>query len=529
MVQEISKIIQKEVGEKINFNVEASENPQFGHYATNLALRLSGVLKRPPIEIARDLAERFKANYGDFFEKVEATPPGFINFWLASKILRQELAEILAQGKKYGRSAIGKGKKVQVEFVSANPTGPLTLANGRGGFLGDALSSLLEFSGHRVEREYYVNDTGNQILTFGKSLLAAQGFMPAEENFYKGEYVKEWARSHKDFLARNQKNAIRVGERAAKDFLSAIKKVLKEKAGIKFDRWTSEARDIHKKGLVKKALKILKQRKLVYERDGALWLRTTDLGDDKDRVLVTSDKFPTYFLADAGHYLETKRRGFDRKINILGPDHYGYVKRIQAAAQILGFKNSETIVTQAIRLVKGGEEVKMSKRRGQFVTFEGLVEEVGADAARFFFLMHAPETHMDFDLDLAKERSAKNPVYYAQYAYVRAGNIIKKAKAQVKKAAIDLVPLKSEAELNLIRELVKFSDLILETALDYRVHRLTKYSLDVARTFHNFYERERVIGEAEELKTARLGLVRGTRQILGALFDLLGITKLDKM
>ncbi|MBI4033984.1 MAG: arginine--tRNA ligase, partial [Candidatus Brennerbacteria bacterium] len=403
-------------------NLTVPENDKFGHYSTNVAFT-SGLSAE---EIARKV--RNKAPAG-FFKKIEAAG-GFVNFWISDGVLQKEIGEILKRKKPAVAGAkAGKGK-IQIEFVSANPTGPLTLANGRGGFLGDVLSNVLEAMGNEVEREYYVNDTGNQIVTLGKSMTVALGLnlgQPADEkNLYKGEYVKKWAGSHKPLVKKYEKNLLKLGQFAAKDFLKDIKSALK-KSDISFDRWTSEERDIRKKSFTDKALKTFMAKKLVYKKDGATWLKTTAFGDDKDRVLVTSDGFPTYFLADAGHYLETKSRGFGKKINILGPDHFGYVRRIQAAAQIVGLKNSEIIVTQAVRLMEGGKEVKMSKRKGEFVMFQDLMSEVGVDAARFFFLMVSPDTHMDFDLALAKERSVKNPVYYVQYAYVRAINIIKRA------------------------------------------------------------------------------------------------------
>lgn len=527
MLREITDVIQKAVGGECECSVEIPENSALGHYATNAAFRLAATRKRPPLEIAKELATRISAeDKSGFFERVEVAPPGFINFWLSRKTLFAELRGILKSGAKYGNSRIGAGRKIQLEFVSANPTGPLTLANGRGGFLGDALSAVLSGAGFKVEREYYVNDTGNQILVLGKSLLAAGRLAPDEPHFYKGSYIGAWAKRNKSFLKKSADNPFRVGQKAAKDFLSFIKKTL-EKGGVRFDRWTSEENHIHKKGYVKKALEIFKKSGFVYEKDGALWLKTTSFGDDKDRVLVTKDGFTTYFLGDAGHYLETKKRGFSKKINILGPDHYGYVRRIQAAAKIVGLEDSVVLITQAVRLMRGGKEVKMSKRSGQFVTFEELLEEVNVDAARFFFLMHAPEAHMDFNLDLAKEKSLKNPVYYVQYAYVRTKSILRKAGSIKRRPALGL--LNSESEAELIRKLIQLPDVILKTAEDYRAHRLPEYALAVARALHNFYEKERVIGEDKDTTSARLALVSATRSVLERVLRLMGAGLPDKM
>lgn len=530
MKKRIYELIKEATNTAVDFELETSSDSRFGDYTTNLALRLGKEEKRSPLETASDLIQKISAfDRGNLFEKIEAAAPGFINFSLSKNFLLSQLKEILRKKKKYGRSLIGKKQKVQMEFISANPSGPLTLASGRGGFFGDILSNILEFSNYKVEREYYVNDTGNQIIILGKSILAELGLIKEEDNFYKGDYVKDWAESHKESAKRLKDDPLKLGQAAAREFLKNIRTVIEKKAGIHFDRWTSEERHIHKKGFVEKAFALLKKSGLVYKQDGALWLKTKKFGDDKDRVLVTSDNFPTYFLADAGHYLETKTRGLGKKINILGPDHYGYVKRIQAAAQIIGIRDSEIIITQAIRLVSGGKEVKMSKRAGQFVTFEELIDEVGADAARFFFLMHAPETHMDFDLDLAREASPKNPVYYVQYAYVRAKNIIKKAKSLKRAKKISLELLGKPTELNLIKELIKLPDIVEDTTKDLRVHRLTKYALGAAKAFHNFYEKERVIGEERSLSRARLMLIKAVEIVFSNLSDLLGIQKLDKM
>lgn len=530
MRKKIIAILKNLVSPKIAINLTVPEKEKFGHYSTNIAFT-SGLNAQ---DIVRKIQNKAPAA---FFKKVEAVN-GFVNFWLSNKILQDELKEILKKKKSYGKTIFQRARdksaarRIQVEFVSANPTGPLTLANGRGGFLGDVLSNILEASGYKVEREYYVNDTGNQIITLGKSLIAVSGFSPGfspeAENLYKGAYIKAWADKHKTLVKKYQNNPLKLGQLAAKDFLKDIKDTL-NKSGIRFNRFTSEERHIHKKSFLNKALKIFKTRKLVYEKDGAVWLRTAKFSDDKDRVLITSDGFPTYFLADAGHYLETKLRGFGGKINILGPDHFGYIKRIQAAAGIMRLKNSKVIITQAIRLVENKKEVKMSKRLGRFVTFNDLIKEAGIDAARFFFLMVSPDTHMDFDLALAKERSVKNPVYYVQYAHVRAASILRRAgpKLKIQKSKLNL--LNTEDDLSLILRLIRLPEIIEDTAGDYQVHRLTRYATDLARAFHNFYEKERVIGEEKNLAAARLALVYASAIVLKNLLDVLGISSPRKM
>ncbi len=522
----IASHILKAVPKGTRVEIRVPEENQTAHYATNVAFRMAKGQKKNPRETAEGIAlNLLKSAPAEFFDRVEVAGPGFINLWLSQKTLNAELGKILREKSKYGASRV-LNEKIQLEFISANPTGPLTLANGRGGFLGDVLGNVLKAAGAKVEKEYYVNDTGHQILTLGKSLLAARGVIPDEEEFYKGGYVKNWAKKNIEIVAKHKDKPMELGERAAKDFLRIIKTAIEKKAKIKFDRYTSEKK-IHQLEFPRKVLQILKKGGWVYERDGAVWLKTTAFNDDKDRVLITSERAPTYLLADAGHYLETKKRGFDAKINILGPDHYGYVKRIQAVAKILKFKKSDVLITQAIRLMRDGKEFKMSKRKGEFVTFDDLAGEVGMDAARFFFLMIAPETHMDFDMNLAKERSNKNPVFYIQYAYVRCQSILKKSKSQIPNFKLNL--LNTEADVKLIRSLVQFPEIIADTANDYQVHRLARYALALAGDFHNFYEKERVLGEEQEIAAARYQLVKATVIVLENIFNLLGITKPKKM
>ena len=538
----IINFLKKAIKEDIKIDIFISENEQFGHYSTNVALKLAKIRGENPLKIAEKIALDVKYQILDVFNKVEIATPGFINFWLKPEVFQDELKEILKKKDSYGRSkAKGQMSKIQIEFVSANPTGPLTLANGRGGFFGDVLSNIMEFCGYKVEREYYVNDTGNQIIILGKSMAAAANLIPWEENFYHGDYIKDWTKKNPVAIKKHKNNYLKIGQLAAKNFLASIKKVLIKDSKIRFDRFTSENNHIQKKSFIKKALAIFEKSVVTYKKDGALWFKTTQFGDDKDRVLITKDGFPTYFLADAGHYLETKKRGFRQKINIMGPDHYGYVKRIQAAAEIMGVKNSKIIITQAVRLIRKGQEVKMSKRKGEFIAFGDLVAEVGADAARFFFLTHSPETHMDFDLELAKERSMKNPVYYVQYAAVRCQSIINKVKITPHKLLRNLTGqaiqnsklnlLNTPEDINLIRQLARFPEIIEETAEKYSPQILVRYSLELAREFHNFYEKERIMGEGADinLTMARLELIKATQIIFKNILNILGINIPKKM
>lgn len=548
MIEKISELIRKVIGEGPKFNVTPSEKPEFGHYVTNVAF----MSKEDPAV----LVEKIKNAGGDLFEKVSATGK-FINFWISPEAFRSELKNILAQGKSYGDSNLGsddpdaKGsglrperRRVQLEFISANPTGPLTMANGRGGFLGDALGNVLKKSGYSVEKEYYVNDAGNQVRLLGESILAVSGKIVVAENHYKGAYVKDLAKVL-DKEVQSGMNSAELGRLAANVLLRGVKQSVKQ-AGITFDNWFSEYENLHQKGELKKTLEFLDKGGLVLEHDSAKWLKGgTDGPDaavgvqDKDRVLVKSDGQPTYFLADlAYHYDKFIRRKFEEAIVIWGADHHGYVARLKSGVAALGVdpKNLKIILAQLVRLIEDGKEVKMSKRSGEFITLDDLLAEVGKDAARFFFLMHNPETHMDFDMTLAREKSQKNPVYYAQYAAVRCSSILGKFKSLMFKVMssfglvrANLEKLTAESEMNLMKELAKLPDLVLQTAKDYQVSRLARYSLEVARALNNFYEKEHVLVSDMGLMGARLALVKATRTVLENVLGLLGVSIPAKM
>jgi len=561
--------------------LERSADMKFGDYASNIAFRISKALKKPPMEVAGDLVLKIKeVDKGNFFDEVEAAAPGFINFWVKKEVFFDSVLEVVDDKGEIASAALAMTdgqKKVNLEFVSANPTGPLTMANGRGGFLGHTLANVLSMAGYDVTREYYINDAGVQVRKLGASILAALKLMPDSPDHYQGEYVKELAEKMRGQITKKQKNKKtleqeEVGRLAAKELLASIKKSLKNVA-IKHDVWFSEYKELRKKRALEKTLELLRSRGMVYERDGAVWMRTvgelengrtkekenietknqeeiasqglptqgsgqvamTERGDDKDRVLIKSDGEATYFLGDlAYHYNKFIERKFDKAIVIWGADHHGYVGRVRSGVAAMGVdpEHFQAIITQLIRLVRDGEEVKMSKRAGEFITLDDLVKEVGKDAARFFFLMHAPDTHMDFDLNLAKERSVKNPVYYAQYALVRCYGIMRKARIKNKESGImknALELLKEESEIRLIKELAQFEDVIIQTAKDFQAHRLIKYALELAKAMHNFYDKERVIILDENLMNARLALVFLAKNIFERLFDVIGISKLKKM
>lgn len=498
-------------------SVERPKDGQFGEYTTNVALVLSKLAKKSPMEIAELLKEKLTA---PDFSRIEVANPGYLNFYLSQTELAGRVEEILKAGKEYGNTSFGAGVKVNNEFISANPTGPLTVGNGRGGFYADALANVLRKAGYGVTNEYYVNDAGEQVMKLGHSVLKDT------EAVYGGDYIEQLALN-------NQQTGVReTGEWAAKEVLEKmIKQSVAEKMQIHFDIWTSE-KQLIADGYVEKAIDILKEKKLTFEEEGALWLKTTQFGDDKDRVLVKGDGSKTYFASDAGYILNKMERGFTVFIESWGADHHGYISRFKAVAQALGFTGEiRFLIVQLVKVVKDGVEVRMSKRAGNVITIDELIETVGHDVARFFFLMYAPETHMNFDLGLAEERSQKNPVYYVQYAHARLFSILRKAKEEgCDTLAGDLMLLAHPKERELIQELMFFPELVETVATDYTVHKLPQYAMKLADKFHSFYDACRVIdSENNELTAARLQLVRATQVVLAETLALMGISAPEKM
>jgi len=512
--------------------VERTADNKFGDYTTNIALKIAGLVKKNPLEVAEIIA-RIADDIADeeiiVFDKVEAVKPGFINFYIANQHWQKKVAGILEQGVDFNILNIGQGQKVQVEFISANPTGPLTLGNGRGGFLGDTLANILKKAGYDVSREYYMNNTGFQVEVLGHSILGDEKIQ------YQGEYIKDLREKFKNS---QHENALELGEQAA-DFImeTMIKPVVSERMKIKFDNFFSE-KSLRKSGAVEKIIDLMKRKGLTYENDGALWFKASEFGDDKDRVLITSGQTErgvegTYLLSDiAYHYDKFIEKKFDKVIDVWAADHHGYVARLQAAKKALDMPGElKIIVTQLVRLFKDGKEFKMSKRAGTYVTIEELLDEISLDAARFFFLMYSINSHMDFNLDLAAEQSQKNPVYYVQYAYARLCSILRKAEEnnlkKDKDKILELQPEKCEPEL--IRKLVQLPEIIEDTAIDYQVQRLPQYALDLVRTFHKYYEECRVISEDKEKTSARIALIEATRIVLKNVLDLMGISAPEKM
>lgn len=516
------------------YEAEVPKISKFGDYSSNLALKLAPVLKMHPMDIAEELKKYIDHQY---FSKIEIASPGFINLTFKQEYLTDKLSEILKLKSKYGQSNLGQEKKLQVEFISANPTGPLHLGNGRGGFTGDCLASVLAFSGYKVKREYYMNDRGNQIDTLGESVvrryLQNEGInVDYPDELYHGEYIKDLAKKIKikDFKIKNISEIQKVKEEikiwALEEMLASVKKVLVEKCKIKFDRWFSE-KTLYEGKLKEEIWKFLQQNNLIYQQDNAWWFKTTLFGDDKDRVIVKKDGEPTYFFSDI-LYLANRlqKRGFEKVIMVWGCDHHGDISRVQAACEALGYKGRlDIILYQLVRLMFNGQELKMSKRKGTFVTLEELVDEVGIDVVRWFFLMYQVGSHMDFDLNLARKKSDQNPVYYVQYAHARICSILAKITKNEKRTTIND---KRESETELLKELLKFPDLIEDVAVTYETQKLPQYALELARKFHKFYTECRVIDQGEVIET-RLNLIKATKIVIANNLKLMGISSPEKM
>jgi len=519
------------------FEISYPPEEKFGDYSSNIVMKLSPVVHANPLEIANKIIQ--KIGQLPAFKRIEVVEPGFLNFYINEKWLSRRTSTILKEKKQFGQAKFGMNKKVQVEFISANPTGPLHLGNGRGAFAGDTLASILKLAGYRVQREYYINDIGNQVGILAESVLRRywlhQGItMELPDYCYKGKYIDDLAK--KLFLPNyTLKNAQKIEEvrekiksRILQKMINNIKKLVEKKLGIKYNHWFAE-HTLYSSGTVDKVLKLLKEQSLLYKSEGAIWLRTRKFGDDKDRVLIKANEEPVYFLSDiAYHWNKFVKRKFDKVIDIWGADHHGYIGRMQAAMKIFGFYGRlDIIIAQLVRLVSGGQEVKMSKRSGAFVTLEELVDEVGLDAARFFFLMHDFDTHMDFDLDLAKKKSKDNPVYYVQYAHARICSIIRKAKT-LKLTKSDNRAILEAAEVRLLKTLMKWPEIILEVSQNYQVNKLPFYATEVATVFHDFYTRCRVIN-GRLVNERRLNMIKATQIVLQNVLSAMGINAPERM
>ncbi|MCX5753679.1 MAG: arginine--tRNA ligase [Candidatus Krumholzibacteria bacterium] len=522
--------------------IERPADTAHGDLSSNVALIAAKQLKRDPRELAAEIAARVKTD-ADFVDRVEVAGPGFINFAFSRKYIAEQVKEIVRLGASYGDGDLGRGRKVQVEFVSANPTGPLVIVSARAAAIGAALVKILRKAGYDVQAEYYVNDAGSQVAKLGLSLLARfrqrlGEDVPFPEEGYPGEYLVEIAREIPEddgraWLALPQDTAVTAfGQAALEKIMHMIQSDL-ELFGVRYDNFFRES-GLYADNEIWRTLDLLKERGVVYGEDGAQWFRSAELGDEKDRVLVRSDGSPTYFLADAAYHLNKLRRGFTQAIDLWGPDHHGHIKRMQSVSRVLGAPADwpEVLIVQWVRLVEEGKVVSMSKRGGEFVTLRDLVEDVGADAAKFFFLMRKTSAHLDFNLTLARKESDENPVYYVQYAHARISSVVAYAREQGVDFPADTscVELLTEAEeIELMRKLVIFPELIRGAALTREPHFLTAYAQQLAAEFHRFYHVCRIVSSNRRLSEARLLLAEATRVVLAESLRVLGVSAPEKM
>ncbi len=521
--------------------LERPRDPSHGDLATNVALQLAKPLRQRPRELAETIVSRLDPPPG-LVTRTEIAGPGFINFWLADAALAEVLRTIVAEADAYGRSAAGRGRRVNVEFVSANPTGPLHVGHGRGAALGDAIASLLEATGHEVEREFYVNDAGLQIERLAASLWARlqqaagrEGEVP--EGGYHGSYLEELAGQ---MLADDPALAdLPEAEGLVKCRAVAVRTQREEQDrdladfGVRFDLVYHES-ELYRQELLETTLEELAGRGLSYERDGALWLNTSAFGDAKDRVLRKGDGSYTYFLPDIAYHRTKAERGFDLAIDIWGADHHGYVARMQAAMLAMGRPEGffRAVIVQLVRVMRHGQEVRFSKRSGEFVTLRDLYEEAGVDAARYFFLMRKGDAQFVFDIDLATKQSEENPVYYVQYAHTRMAGIFRTAglaAAAIDAAGADLALLNEQVEQDLIKRLAEYPALVDQAAAALEPHRIVAYLEEVARLVNAWYHHHRVLGVAAELERARLVLARAAQIVLANGLTLLGVTAPERM
>ena len=517
--------------------VEIPKLKDHGDFSSNIALRLAKVLKNSPINIANSLKGELENN--DFIEKVEVVVPGFLNFFVKKDSLSEIINKIIDQGKDYGRNNFGKNEKVMVEYVSANPTGDLHLGHARGAAYGDSLTRVLKFSGYDCLREYYVNDAGNQIEVLGESLyqryLEALGYdFDLEKIGYQGKDVKniasKIAKDIKEKYVHDDSDDRKLYfKKVGRELeLSKIKKDL-DLYRVSFDHYQSEL-DLYKDGKVKNTLEALKNSGFTYDLDGALWLRTTDFGDDKDRVLIKSDGSYTYLLPDIAYHKDKFDRGYDHLINLFGADHHGYIIRLKAGLKILGYNsdNLDIQIVQMVRLMENGIELKMSKRTGNAITIRELCEDVGVDVARYFFISKPIVSHLDFDLDLARKHSSENPVYYIQYAYARCASILRRVKEVKKLEAYSL--LTNDKEVSILKELASFEQILVDICKYKEVNILCNYAYRLASLFHSYYNECKVIDETNsELTTERLALVKAIKITLENALNLLGIEVKEDM
>ncbi|MCI8336271.1 MAG: arginine--tRNA ligase [Peptococcaceae bacterium] len=530
-----------------DFVLEIPRDKNHGDFAANLAMVLTKQAKMPPRQIGEYLVNTLSApEWRDklYIEKMELAGPGFINFYLQKRWLTEEIKEILSRGSAHGNCNLGQGQKVQIEFVSANPTGELHMGNARGAALGDSLANIMTAAGYEVSREYYINDAGNQIVKFGLSLEARYLQCLGEdvefpEDGYHGEditrtmeeFIAEHGDKYKDVDADLRREMLT--KYALEKKITAIREGLL-RFGVKYDVWFSE-QSLHDSGAITEVIQRLQEKGCIYEKDDALWIKGEVLGDEKDEVIVRANGIPTYFAADIAYHENKYSRGFDQAINIWGADHHGHVARMQGAMEALGYDRERLhiILMQLVRLIQDGEVVKMSKRTGTYVTLEELMDDIGVDAARFFFCMRSADSQLDFDLDLAKAQSADNPVFYVQYAHARIHSILaQNAEDGFVLPALDQIDfslLTHESEIDLIHKLMELPEEIAYSATHMEPYRIAVYAQDLAAFFHGFYANCRVLGVDDNLRAARLWLISGVATAIAKCLGILGVTAPEKM
>ena len=538
ILSELARYLQLHNLSSFTPQLEKPKQKQFGDFTTNIALQLSARLQKKPIAIARDIVQ-FVSKQPQFLKKIEIAGPGFINFFISENSIYQQLLEILTLKQDYGKVNVGQGKKTQVEFISANPTGPLTIGHGRQAVLGDTIARLLESTGHQVTREYYYNNAGRQMRILGDSVrrryLQLLGInIEFPEDYYQGNYITDIARqivAEKGQDLRNESDLSFFKARAESAVFTDIKKTI-GRLGITMDVFYNE-NSLYEQGKIEEVISALRERGLAVDRDGAVWFLTSKLGMDQDRVIVKSSGEPTYRLPDIAYHREKFKRGFELIVDIFGADHIATYPDVLLGIEALGYDKTKVrvLIHQFVTLMEGTAKIKMSTRKANFVTLDELMDEVGEDVTRLFFLIRHMNSHLNFDLTLAKNQSDENPVYYIQYAHARICSIIRFGEEKSIRFLenADLRLLQAEEEIDLIKYLVTFPNVIEASALNFEPHRLVTYLIEAATRFHKFYTEHRVISDKMAVTQARLALCAATQTILANGCDLLGIKAPQRM
>lgn len=528
----IRQTIKKLEYQEMIIELEIPKNKDFGDYSTNIAMKMAKIQKKNPIEIAETIKMQIEKN--NIIKKIDIIKPGFINFHLNKNLFLNIINEILEEDENFGRSNIGQTQKINIEFASVNPTGKLHLGHARGSAYGDNLCRILSFCGYNITSEYYVNDSGKQIENLGNSIKERyRGLCSMEEKMPEdGYYGKEVIEIAKKIYDENNQEYIHIDneyikEKGVKILLNNIKTDL-EKFRIKFDVWTSE-KDIRAKGKIEESLSKLEELNITYEKEGALWLKATDLGDEKDRVLVKKDGEYTYLTPDIAYHLDKFERGYNELINVWGADHHGYIRRLKASLQALGYDQNkiDVRIVQMVRLLSGKEEIKMSKRTGNIYTLSDLMEEVGIDAARYFFGMRNINTQMDFDVELARSKTNENPYYYVGYAHARICTILKNVK-EIKKC-FEYETINSEYAYNMLAKLHEFKSVVEKSAIKRMPHLITDYLYELANLFHVYYNNEKIMVNNEKEANERMNLIKVVKIVIRNGLNLIGVESPEKM